>query len=108
MNHRWSSATRLACLLIGLLYFNISFGQKSGPVKFSFSTQHVNDSIAYLKIKATIAPGIKLFALQKSSDDLVYSSISFDSSVASKIAGAPIAEGNLQKEKDAVLEGDVQ
>ncbi|MBN9349501.1 MAG: thioredoxin family protein [Chitinophagaceae bacterium] len=94
---------------IGLLFFvQAAYSQNSKPVQFSFSTRHVNDSIAYLQIKAKIAPGIKLFALQNSPEDLVYSTLSFDSSIKSKIAGKPDFEGNLHKEKDPALDGEIQ
>jgi len=99
---------RVFCV-IGLLFFvQAAYSQNSQPVQFSFSTRHVNDSIAYLQIKAKIAPGIKLFALQNSPEDLVYSTLSFDSSIKSKIAGKPDFEGNLHKEKDPALDGEIQ
>lgn len=107
MNYKFRRVIRIAGLLSGILFFNFSFGQQSAPVKFSFDTRHVNDSIAYLQIKATIAPGIKLLSLQQSPDDLVYSSLSFDSSVAEKIAGKPEVDGDLKKVKDPLLESEI-
>lgn len=108
MNYRFRNAIRLSGLLLGILFFKFSFAQQSAPVKFTFDTRHVNDSIAYLQIKATIAPGIKLFALQQSPEDLVYSSIAYDSSIVDRIIGAPKVEGNPQKEKDPILESEIQ
>lgn len=109
MYHKFRRALRYAGLLLcTMLAFNFSFGQQSSPVTFTFGTTHVNDSIAYLQIKAKIAPGVKLFALQQSPEDLVYSTLSFDPAVEDKLAGKPVVKGSVKKEKDAILEGDVQ
>lgn len=100
------AVARISWLLGFILSFQIVFAQESHPVQFSFDTRHVNDSVAYLQIKAKIAPGIKLYSLQNSPEDLVYSSLSFDSSLKSKLSGNPVVEGNLQNEKDPILEGE--
>lgn len=108
MNLNFRISARMSGLLFFLFSFSSAFAQKGNPVSFSFDTKHVNDSIAYLNVHAKIAPGIKLYALQNSSEDLLYSTLQFDSSIKNKIAGKPEISGNLQKERDPLLESDVR
>lgn len=103
---RYSFAVALlAALLVGNTAVR---AQNNGPVQLSFDTRHVNDSIAYLNIHARIAPGIKLYNLKDAGNEVIYSSIQFDSVLRSKIRDKAVYTGNLQKEKDPLLESDVE
>ena len=81
--------------------------EDSLPVKFLFEKERVSASSLILKIKATIKPGIKLFALQKTKDDVLYSTISFDSSSHSSIVGQFTESTNSKDEKDSTLDATI-
>ncbi len=72
--------TRLCALLLFLFFTANAFSQDSSAVHFSYDYQRANDSGIIFNIHAKINPGIKLFALQHSSNDVLYSSIQFDTS----------------------------
>ena len=73
---------RLAVFLLLTFFAGDVFSQDSSAVKFSYHTQRLNDSEVILSIKGKIAPEVKLFALQQSPDDVLYSSVRFDSSAS--------------------------
>lgn len=83
------------------------FSQDSSVVKFSFQTQRVTGNEVILSIKGKIAPGIQLFALQKSPSDILYSTIHFDSSVASRLGDSLIQKEPIQKANDPSLQSEV-
>ncbi|MCO6496377.1 MAG: thioredoxin family protein [Chitinophagaceae bacterium] len=104
---RWMQGAALTLLLLILSQSNI-FAQGKEPVSFTFDTEHIDDSTVYLNIRAKIAPGIKLFAMKNSEDDLVYSTLQFVDGVKDKIKGNPVFTGNIQKETDPDLESTVE
>lgn len=108
MNFKLKLPAVIAGLLVSLFSITSGYGQSADPVQLSFDTRHINDSIAYLDIHAKIAPGIKLFGLKTSDDDVIYSSLQFDPSMDGKISGAPVFTGNVKKENDPDLESEVQ
>lgn len=108
MNRSFRLSISLGGLLIGLCCSLFSFAQGSSVVKFTFETQRVNDSIVNLNIHGKIAPGVKVFALQNSEDDILFSSLQFDSSVNNKLAGAPTVTGEIKSEKDPLLDAQVR
>ncbi len=81
--------------------------QDTLPVKLSFEKERINKSELTLKIKATLLPGIKLYSLQKSKDDVLYSTISFDSSSHSSIVSQFTESPNSKEEKDSILDARV-
>jgi hypothetical protein len=82
--------TRL-CVFLFLLFFTKNvFSQDSSAVKFNYNSQRVNDSEVVISIKGKINPGIRLFALQQSPGDVLYSSIQFDSSVKRLLKKSPL------------------
>lgn len=96
-------------LLAVLSFFHtILYAQDNNSIKLSFDTRHINDSVVWLDIHATLAPGVKLFNLKSGDDDLVYSSVQFHDDVKDRIGENVSFTGNLQKEKDPLLESDVQ
>ncbi len=83
------------------------FSQDSSALKFSYTTQRLNDYEVLVSIKGKIAPGIKLFALQKSSGDVLYSSIQFASSVQKLLQDSVESRGGEQKKFVSSLQSGV-
>lgn len=78
MNFRSRFFRAAALVILSLISFQTSlFSQNQEPVKITFDTERINDSTVNLNIHAKIAPGIRLFGLKTSEEDLVYSSIRF-------------------------------
>ena len=99
--------SRLSVLFFFIFFAANAFSQDSSAVNLSYDYQRSNDSEIIFNIHAKINPGIKLFALQHSPDDVLYSSIQFDSS-AKKLLKDPITfKGNEQKAKDASVQSEV-
>ncbi len=94
-------------MLLLMLFAGNVFSQDSSAVKFSFNTHRINNNEVLLSIKGKIAPGVKLFALQKSPDDIMYSSIHFDLSVASRLKDSVSPKEKIQTAKDASLQSEV-
>jgi thiol:disulfide interchange protein DsbD len=108
MNHFiWLSVRKIIFFLVCILFAGNLFSQDSSAVKFEYSSQRLNDSTVILSIKGKIAKGIKLFALQKSPDDVMYSTIHFDSSVSSRLKDSISQKGTIQKATDAALQSQV-
>ena len=102
--------TRFARLFTTLLLIFLagnSFSQDSSAVQFSYSTQRINDKEVLLTIKGKIAPGVKLFALQKSPDEIMYSTIHFDSSVKKLLKDSLVQKAAVQKAMDPSLQSEV-
>lgn len=110
MNHftgRVVAKMKIAGWLFLMLISANVFSQDSSAIKFSYNTQRINDSEVILSIKGKIPAGVKLFALQKSPDDIMYSSIHFDSSVSSRLRDSVFSKERIQTSHDAALESDV-
>lgn len=84
-----------------------AFSQDSGAVDFTYSNKRINDSTVVLTIKGKFPSGVKLFALQKNPDDILYSSIHFDSSVEPRLKDGLFTKDKIQTSHDAALESDV-
>lgn len=95
-------------LLLGSFCSLSTVAQDKAPVEISFDTKRVNDSIAYLNIHVKAADGIKVYAFQNNDEDVLYSSLKFDSSIQKRIAGKPTVTGNIQTETDPLLETQVR
>ena len=78
--------------------------QDQQPVQFSFNKEDKGNGEFILHITAKPAPGIKLFSIQKISDDLpVNTIITFDSTIKKYLSDSIIEKGNLQTKMDAAL-----
>ena len=78
--------------------------QDQQPVQFSFNKEDKGNGEFILHITAKPAPGIKLFSIQKISDDLpVNTTITFDSTIKKYLSDSVIEKGNLQTKTDAAL-----
>ncbi len=94
--------------LLGFLFFSSgAFSQDTTGVSFSFNTQRLNDSEVIISIKGKIKPGIKLFALQKSPEDALYSTIRFDSSVKKLLRDSISQTGDEHNATVPTLPGEV-
>jgi thiol:disulfide interchange protein DsbD len=98
--------TGLWALLFCFFLPTKSFAQDSA-VKFDYSYQRLNDSEVVFNMAAKIDPGIKLFGLQRSPDDVLYSSVHFDSSEKNKLQDSVFHKGNEQKALDPSLNSEV-
>ena len=90
-------------LLLLLLNPSEGFSQDSSAVNFKFDTHRINDSIVVLSIKGNAHAGIKVFALQQTPDDILYSSVEFDSAVKPHLAGKIFQKDALFTENDEAL-----
>lgn len=99
----------MACLFIVSLSGAGSVQAQTGePVQFSFSNSRLGKDDVLLTIKAAIKPGIKLYALDKVSEDAPYSSLLFDSAAHPALKGTVTESGRLQQEKDFILNSPVK
>jgi thiol:disulfide interchange protein DsbD len=97
----------LAVCLLAATFFP-SFAADSTSVKIVLDQKRVSDSEVLLTIKAKVDDGIKLYSLQKSDADVLYSTVVFDSAASKYLAGNVVEKGNVQSEKDATLDADVR
>ena len=81
---------------------NNTFAQDSA-VKFNYSYERINNDEVVLKIKGKISPNIKIFSLQKSDDDILYSTLKLDESLDARKKGDPTQEMEIQKETNPEL-----
>lgn len=95
--------TVLAVLTVSQIY-----ASDTTAVHFTFGKQRINDKETLLIIKASVAQGIKLYALQQSQSDALYSTISFDSSASKYLIEKPIEQGIPFAEKDAAVDATVR
>lgn len=72
-------------------------------IKFDVKKERLSDKEQVLSITAKLAPGIKLYALQKHDSDAMYSSIQFDTTAKKFLSGSIAEKGELHTEKDAAL-----
>ena len=99
--------TRLFALLFFVFLTANAFSQDSAAVKLSYDYQRANDSEIIFNIHAKINRGIKLFALQHSSNDVLYSTIQFDSSQKRLLKDSVTFKGDLEKAMDPSLQSEV-
>jgi hypothetical protein len=74
-------------LFLTLIAFCVT-ANDSTDVKWQFEQQRVNEKEVVLTIKATVPEGVKLYGLQKTDNDALYSTISFDSAAKKYLAAA--------------------
>ncbi|MEO6356067.1 MAG: protein-disulfide reductase, partial [Ferruginibacter sp.] len=94
----------IALSLVSFFLLLTIAAQDQQPVQFSFSKEEKGNGAFILHITAKPSAGIKLFSIQKVSDDLpVNTTIQFDSTIKKYLADSVQEKGNLQTEKDAAL-----
>lgn len=99
--------TKLCAFLMLIFLAGNTFSQDSSAVRFSYTSQRLNDKEVLLTINGKIASGVKLFAVQKSSDDIMYSSVHFDSSVQKLLKDSLLQKGLEQKVLNPQLQSEV-
>lgn len=102
---------KFICTGFGLYLLLIAFSalaNDSTAVKLSFDKQRISDSEVVLTIKAWVADGVRLYALQQSENDVLYSTVSFDSSAAAYLSEKLIEKGEPHSEKDPAVEATVR
>ncbi|MEO8720857.1 MAG: cytochrome c biogenesis protein CcdA [Ginsengibacter sp.] len=99
--------TRLFEILLFLLFTTNGFSQDTSGIHLSYDYQRLNDSEIIFNVKAKINSGVKLFELQKSPEEVLYSTIQFDSSVKNLLIGPITFKGNNQKSMDPSLQSEV-
>ncbi len=78
-----------------------STAQDAKPVQFSFAAVRVNDSMAYLSVKAKIKKGYALFSVKKTNpDDAFVSALAVDSSHYQRKGDTATEIGKLQLVKE--------
>lgn len=94
---------------IFLLFFSVNgYAQDSSLIQLSYSTQRLNDKEVLFSVKGKIQPDVKLFALKSSPDEIMFSSIQFDSSVSNKLIGDIKPDENVQSSVDTALQSTVR
>ncbi|HEX8356114.1 MAG TPA: cytochrome c biogenesis protein CcdA, partial [Segetibacter sp.] len=75
-------------------------------MQFNFSAERDASGAAYLRVKATIADGVKLFSItKKSPDDAFLTTVSFDSSSVKYLKDSLLELGNVQTSTDSATGG---
>ncbi|MFT3825195.1 MAG: thioredoxin family protein [Chitinophagaceae bacterium] len=91
-------------LCIALFTPFLAGAQDSAVVRFTYSSTRLNDNEVLLTIVGHVKDGNKLYALQKSSDETVYSTVAFDAAFTSALKDSVKEKGNIQVEKEALLD----
>lgn len=92
-----------------LLFFTLNvLSQDTLPVSFRFDKERISSKEVVLKIHGQVKRGTKLYAIQKSPDDPLFSAITFDSASAKYISGSIGEEGKVQTMKDEAVEANVR
>ena len=96
---------RCVIICIGLFIVSLASNAQDSVINFSFSKKQIKENEMLLTIKAELRFGARLFALKKPGNDLMYSSISFDSTVKGILLDTIIERGDSHIEQDLVLGG---
>ncbi|GAB3024889.1 thioredoxin family protein [Niabella terrae] len=92
-------------VLLFFFWAGVAGAQDSSAIAFNFSQQRVNDKEIQLTISALVSqPDVRLFALQRSPEDAVYSSILFDTATQSLLTGELKEDARVETVQDPVLE----
>src|SRR5882757_8802409 len=81
--------------------------QDTNGVAFIYSQARMNDGEVLLTIKAVPQKDNKLYALQKKENDVLYSSIIFDSSFSKYLDGTIAEKGISKTERDLTVNATV-
>ncbi len=102
---------RKICAVLGLLFcfvVNAVQAADSTAVSFSYNKQRISNKEVLLQLRVNIKPGVKLFALQKKEEDVLFSSIAFDSTANKYLSGAVAEKGTKKTELDASTQAQVE
>jgi cytochrome c biogenesis protein CcdA/thioredoxin-related protein len=95
-------------ILFGFLLasYHVQANDSTG-ITLRVTTERLNDKDVQLTLKATLAPGMKLYGLQKSETDALFSTIAFDSAVHPLLNGTIEEKGSRHTENDATVNASV-
>ncbi len=94
--------------LLILLANSVVLAQDPTDVRFTVSQNRLNKDEVALTISARVLqPEIALYALQKTPDDAVFSTVNFDSSATAYLKGTIIEKGTIQTKVDSILSQNV-
>lgn len=80
------------------------WAQDTTAVKLSFDQKRINKEEVVVTVTARVLKsGIHLFAIQKKTDDVVFSQVNFDSSVSKYLSGPIVEKGQVQQQNDPTL-----
>lgn len=85
-----------------------SFSQDTSPLKFTYKVERLNDKEVVFSIEGKIPSGVKLYALQKHPDEIMYSTIQFDPAIKNHLLDSIFQKENILTETDAALESEVR
>ncbi|RXK58430.1 thioredoxin family protein [Lacibacter luteus] len=103
---------RKICAVLGLLFCFVTTAVQlqaadSSAVTFSYNKQRISDKEMLLQLRVSIKPGYKLFALQKKEEDVLFSTLNFDSAAAKYLSGTVTEKGTAKTELDAGTKAQV-
>jgi Thiol:disulfide interchange protein len=93
--------------LLVAFFFSLAGFTQDNPVKFSYDYQRLNEEEVVLSIRAQVNNGGKLYSVNRVSDDALYSTVSFDTSVQSLLQGAITEKGPVETEQDSAIGAQV-
>jgi thiol:disulfide interchange protein DsbD len=90
-----------ACLVVWLqcIFFTVAAADTT-DIRFEYKAERINDKEAMLSVVARLSPGIKIYAMQQSDADVLYSTILFDTMAAGLYSGQVTEKGAKQSEQD--------
>ena len=95
-------------LLLGSLAAGLYVrAEDSTVVNFSYNKQRINEKQVLLLLQVKVKPGYKLFALQKNEEDVLFSTITFDSAATKHLSGTVTEKGTKKTELDAATQAHV-
>src|SRR5689334_11806989 len=95
------------CVLIICFVACQTPAQEGKPIQFKYDKVQ-EDGAVTLSLKALIQPGVKLYSIQKTSEDAPYSSISFDSTANKYLKDSVQEKGKAQTETDTTFHAQVK
>ncbi|TDH27049.1 thioredoxin family protein [Segetibacter sp. 3557_3] len=94
-------------LFLTSVFLSVS-AQDSLPVTFGLSTERINSNEVVLRLKAKVPPGVKVYAIQRSADEPLFSTLTFDTSFARYLQDTVDEKGKVRTENDAALGATVR
>lgn len=90
-----------------LFAFAVNAADSTG-IKTVLKRERLSASEVLLSIVTVIPNGVKVYALQASDSDPLYSTVNFDSVFAKRLTGGVVEKGQMQKERDASVGAEVR
>src|SRR4051812_26708243 len=96
-------------IFIGILFVFLSnaCANDTTGVELHFAKERLNDSSVLLTIKAIVPGDAKLYALLSSKNNVLYSTVDFDSAFKKKLIGDINEKGLLHTENEATVNASV-